>query len=176
MSATGSLENGGYNPYFDAAGAAKYIIVVVLVYGFGIIFFIASQVRSSDKVLDEVDSVNAEKILRSMETELFTKDVLEKLSDPGHRERAWKIYLSDGTSMSPNTTTASKTNDSTKTNTEAASCSSQLINNNNNNKSNDIESQNIESSSKSNNLTLPNDREMVDRIEKKLKLLQKVQS
>ena len=63
-----SINNNGTVPY-DPSGAAKYIVVVVLVYGFGIIFFIASQVRSSAKMSDEVDGVNAEKILRSMETE-----------------------------------------------------------------------------------------------------------
>jgi hypothetical protein len=50
-------------------------VVVVLVYGLGIIFFIASQVRSTDKQSDE-DGLNAEKILRSMETEIFTKEIL----------------------------------------------------------------------------------------------------
>lgn len=91
------------NAFYDPSGAAKYIVVVVLVYGFGIIFFIASQVRSSQKMSDEVDGVNAEKILRSMETEIFTKEVLEKLSNKEHRERAWKIYLSDNTTTTPST-------------------------------------------------------------------------
>ena len=63
---------------YDSYGAANYIIVVVLVYGFSIIFFIASQVRSAKKVSDEVDEVNAEKILRSMQTEIFTREVLGK--------------------------------------------------------------------------------------------------
>lgn len=63
---------------YDSSGAAKYIVVVVLVYGFAIIFFIGSQVRSTKKLGDEVDGVNAEKILRSMETEIFTKEVLGK--------------------------------------------------------------------------------------------------
>ena len=71
----GSNNINGTAPY-DPSGAAKYIVVVVLVYGFGIIFFIASQVRSSAKMSDEVEGVNAEKILRSMETEIFTKEVL----------------------------------------------------------------------------------------------------
>lgn len=61
---------------YDSSGAAKYIVVVVLVYGFSIIFFIGSQVRSTKKISDEVDEVNAEKILRSMETEIFTREVL----------------------------------------------------------------------------------------------------
>jgi hypothetical protein len=61
---------------YDSYGAAKYIVVVVLVYGFSIIFFIGSQVRSTKKVSDEVDEVNAEKIMRSMETEIFTREVL----------------------------------------------------------------------------------------------------
>ena len=34
---------------YDSYGAARYIVVVVLVYGFGIIFFIGSQVRSTQK-------------------------------------------------------------------------------------------------------------------------------
>ncbi|CAF0893307.1 unnamed protein product, partial [Brachionus calyciflorus] len=80
---------------YDSSGAAKYIVVVVLLYGFGIIFFIGSQVRSTQKYSDEVDGVNAEKILKSMETEIFTKEVLEKLSNKEHREKAWKIYLAD---------------------------------------------------------------------------------
>jgi hypothetical protein len=63
---------------YDSYGAANYIVVVVLVYGFSIIFFIASQVRSSKKVSDEVDEVNGEKILRSMQTEIFTREVLGK--------------------------------------------------------------------------------------------------
>ena len=70
-----SVTNNTIIPY-DSSGAAKYIIVVVLLYGFGIIFFIGSQVRSTKKYSDEVDGVNAEKILRSMETEIFTKEVL----------------------------------------------------------------------------------------------------
>ena len=35
---------------YDSYGAARYIVVVVLVYGFGIIFFIGSQVRSTKKL------------------------------------------------------------------------------------------------------------------------------
>lgn len=70
------LANDTFASIYDSSGAAKYIVVVVLVYGFAIIFFIGSQVRSTKKFSDEVDSVNAEKILRSMETEIFTKEVL----------------------------------------------------------------------------------------------------
>ena len=76
-----SATNLSYNDKkedYDPSGAAKYIVVVVLVYGFSIIFFIGSQVKSSKKVSDEVDEVNAEKILRSMETEIFTREVLGK--------------------------------------------------------------------------------------------------
>lgn len=79
QSLTNSVTNSTIFPY-DSSGAAKYIVVVVLVYGFGIIFFIGSQVRSTQKFSDEVDGVNAEKILRSMETEIFTKEVLGKLN------------------------------------------------------------------------------------------------
>lgn len=64
---------------YDSAGAAKYIIVVVLLYGFGIIFFIGSQVRSSQKYSDDVEGVNAEKILKTMDTVIFTKEVLGQL-------------------------------------------------------------------------------------------------
>jgi hypothetical protein len=73
------VENTGplpYSPYTDSSGAANYIVIVVLVYGLGIIFFIASQVRSTDKQHDEADGLHAEKILRSMETEIFTKEIL----------------------------------------------------------------------------------------------------
>ena len=61
---------------YDSAGAAKYIIVVIFVYGFAIVFFIASQVKSSKKFTDDADGVNAEKLLRTMETDIFTKEVL----------------------------------------------------------------------------------------------------
>jgi hypothetical protein len=61
---------------YDSAGAAKYIIVVIFVYGFAIVFFIASQVKSSKKFIDDADGVNAEKLLRTMETDIFTKEVL----------------------------------------------------------------------------------------------------
>ena len=60
----------------EAAGAAKYIVVVVLVYGFAIIFFIGSQIRSTKKFSDDQQENNAEKIMRTMETEIFTKEVL----------------------------------------------------------------------------------------------------
>lgn len=107
------MANNGTLDY-DSAGAAKYIIVVVLLYGFGIIFFIGSQVRSTQKYSDDIEGVNAEKILRSMDTVIFTKEVmgllkiiqpgkyikmsiffLEKLSNKELREKAWKIYLDD---------------------------------------------------------------------------------
>lgn len=71
-----SSSNASLANLYDSSGAANYIVVVVLVYGFAIIFFIGSQVRSTKKFSDEVDGVNAEKILRSMETEIFTKEVL----------------------------------------------------------------------------------------------------
>ena len=61
---------------YDSSGAARYIVVVVLLYGFVIIFFIGSQVRSTKKPDDDVDGVNPEKVLRSMEMEIFTKEVL----------------------------------------------------------------------------------------------------
>lgn len=61
---------------YDSAGAAKYIIVVIFVYAFAIVFFIASQVKSSKKFTDDADGVNAEKLLRTMETDIFTKEVL----------------------------------------------------------------------------------------------------
>lgn len=78
LSSNNYLSNSSASPgsLYDSSGAAKYIVVVVLVYGFGIIFFIGSQVRSTKKISDEVDGVNAEKILRSMETDIFTKEVL----------------------------------------------------------------------------------------------------
>jgi hypothetical protein len=76
-----SSNTNGTSIGYDSSGAAKYIVVVVLVYGFGIIFFIGSQVRSTKKFSDEVDGVNAEKILRSMETEIFTKEVLGILNE-----------------------------------------------------------------------------------------------
>jgi hypothetical protein len=62
--------------YYDSSGAAKYIVVVVLVYGFAIIFFIGSQIRSTKKFSDDQQENNAEKIMRQMETEIFTKEVL----------------------------------------------------------------------------------------------------
>lgn len=78
-----------YDPY----GAAKYIIIVVLFYGFVIIFFIASQVNSQKRNIDDIDGVNAEKILRKMQDEIFEREVLQKLSNKEHREKAWNIYL-----------------------------------------------------------------------------------
>ena len=61
---------------YDSSGAAKYIVVVVLVYGFAIIFFIGSQVRSTKKFSDDNENLNAEKVMRTMETDIFTKEVL----------------------------------------------------------------------------------------------------
>ena len=43
-------------PYYDSSGAANYIVVVVLVYGFAIIFFIGSQIRSTKKFSDDQKS------------------------------------------------------------------------------------------------------------------------
>ena len=65
---------------YDSSGAAKYIVVVVLVYGFAIIFFIGSQVRSTKKFSDDNEGLNAEKIMRTMETDIFTKEVLGIMS------------------------------------------------------------------------------------------------
>jgi hypothetical protein len=78
-----------YDPY----GAAKYIIIVVLFYGFVITFFIASQVNSQKRATDDVDGVDAEKILGNMQNEIFEREVLQKLSNREHREKAWNIYL-----------------------------------------------------------------------------------
>jgi hypothetical protein len=61
---------------YDSAGAGKYIVIVIFFYALVIVFFIATQVKSGKKVSDEVDEVNAEKILRSMQTEIFTREVL----------------------------------------------------------------------------------------------------
>ena len=80
---------------YDSDGAATYIVVVVLIYGFSIIFFIGSQVRSTKSQSVDVESVDAEKVLRSMEHEIFSKEVLQKLSDKHLREKAWKIYVQD---------------------------------------------------------------------------------
>ena len=86
--------NETVTPY-DSNGAAKYIVIVILMYGFAIVFFIGSQVRSSRKDLENVDSQNAEQVLRQMESVIFAKEVLNKLLDKEHRERAWKIYLTN---------------------------------------------------------------------------------
>jgi hypothetical protein len=64
--------------FYDSPGAAKYIIIVVLVYAFAIIFFIGSQVRSTQKSADDFDDINAVKVMRDMETQIFTKEVLGK--------------------------------------------------------------------------------------------------
>ena len=66
---------------YDSPGAARYIIVVVLVYGFAIIFFIGSQIRSTKKFSADQQENNAEKIMRTMETEIFTKEVLGSFSN-----------------------------------------------------------------------------------------------
>lgn len=76
LNGTADTINNSSSSFYDGSGAAKYIVVVVMVYGLAIVFFIGSQVRSTKKISDEVDGVNAEKILRSMETEIFTKEVL----------------------------------------------------------------------------------------------------
>lgn len=86
--------NETVTPY-DSIGAAKYIIVVILMYGFAIVFFIGSQVRSSRKDTENVDAQNAEQVLQQMESVIFAKEVLNKLLDKEHRERAWKIYLTN---------------------------------------------------------------------------------
>lgn len=147
--------NDTFAAMYDSSGAAKYIVVVVLVYGFAIIFFIGSQVRSTKKFSDEVDSVNAEKILRSMETDIFTKEVLEKLSDKDHRERAWKIYLSK-----PTTTTGTSPNNSRR-NSSSSHQSSQ---------NNGISKGAIYDDA---NLMKQIDKSAVSSIEKKLKMLNK---
>ncbi len=76
---------------YDNTGAAKYIIIVILMYGFAIVFFIGSQVKS--KRNDNVDSQNAEQILQQMESTIFEKEVTNKLLDKEHRDKAWAIYL-----------------------------------------------------------------------------------
>ncbi len=86
--------NETVTPY-DSNGAARYIIIVILMYGFAIVFFIGSQVRSSRKYTENVDSQNAEQVLQQMESVIFAKEVLNKLLDKEHRERAWKIYLTN---------------------------------------------------------------------------------
>ena len=48
-----------FNSY-DSNGAAKYIIIVVLVYGLSIVFFIGSQVRSKNQTNADIDGLNAE--------------------------------------------------------------------------------------------------------------------
>ena len=88
---------------YDSSGAAKYIVVVVLVYGFAIILFIGSQIRSTKKFSADNEGLNAEKIMRTMQTDIFTKEVLEKLMDQNHRDRAWKIYLSESNYLSKQT-------------------------------------------------------------------------
>ncbi len=45
---------------YDSDGAAKYIVIVVLVYGLSIVFFIGSQVRSKNQTNDDLDGLNAE--------------------------------------------------------------------------------------------------------------------
>lgn len=60
---------------YDSIGAAKYTVVVILLYAFSIIFFIGSQVRSTEKSTDDADGVNAVKVLRSMDTVIFTREV-----------------------------------------------------------------------------------------------------
>ena len=64
---------------FGSPGAAKYIVVVVLVYGFAIAFFIGSQIRSTKTFSADQQNDNAEKIMRQMETEIFTKEVLGRI-------------------------------------------------------------------------------------------------
>lgn len=59
-----SFTNTSSTSTYDSEGAARYIVVVVLIYGFSIIFFIGSQVRSTKKITDDVDSVDAEVSLR----------------------------------------------------------------------------------------------------------------
>jgi hypothetical protein len=61
----------------DDYEAAKYIVIVIMVYAFAIIFFIASQIRSKKKISDEVEEVNATRFIRSMRNgEVFTREVL----------------------------------------------------------------------------------------------------
>jgi hypothetical protein len=86
--------NSTTTPY-DNTGAAKYIIIVILMYGFAIVFFIGSQVKSTRKRNDNVDSQNAEQVLQQMESTIFAKEVTNKLLDKEHRDRAWAIYLSN---------------------------------------------------------------------------------
>ena len=74
--ATFSNNGNNSNISYDSSGAAKYIVVMVFFYGFIIIFFIGSQVRSTAKSDGDIDGINAEKILRSMEMEIFSKEVL----------------------------------------------------------------------------------------------------
>lgn len=64
---------------YDSIGAAKYTVVVILLYAFSIIFFIASQVRSTEKLSDDADGVNAVKVLRTMDTVIFTREVSGQL-------------------------------------------------------------------------------------------------
>ena len=40
---------------YDSDGAAKYIVIVVLVYGLSIVFFIGSQVRSKNQTNDDLN-------------------------------------------------------------------------------------------------------------------------
>jgi hypothetical protein len=77
-----STFNKVYTPdaQYDSAGAGRYIVLVIFFYATIIIFFIGTQVKSGKKSSDELDEVNAEKILRSMETEIFTREVLGELS------------------------------------------------------------------------------------------------
>lgn len=94
-SPTNIQPNTTSQPPYDSTGAAKYIVGFILVYGFAIVLFIGSQVKSSRKQDDNVDSQNAEQVLQQMESTIFTKEVLNKLLDKEHREKAWKIYLTN---------------------------------------------------------------------------------
>ena len=95
------------NQPYDSTGAAKYIVGFILIYGFAIVLFIGSQVKSSRSQDDNVDSQNAEQVLQQMESTIFTKEVLNKLLDKEHREKAWKIYLTNDKEMKdPNSSSA----------------------------------------------------------------------